>query len=107
MNFWLYWTFISLGVALGLIILAILWWFFGGGKENERKIWEQKERKKRIIMEVNRIADYEYEVIIDGQRTVMDLEKLMRLLSSPVKKEPAKNEVEEFWKSEPAYPDKQ
>ena len=42
-------------------------------------------------MEVNRIADYEYEVIIDGQRTIMDLEKLMRLLSSPIKKEPATN----------------
>ena len=56
-------------------------------------------------MEVNRIADYEYEVIIDGQRTIMDLEKLMRLLSSPIKKEPVKNEIEEFWESEPAYPD--
>ena len=56
-------------------------------------------------MEVNRIADYEYEVIIDGQRTVMDLEKLMRLLSSPIKKEPEKSEMEEFWESEPAYPD--
>lgn len=55
-------------------------------------------------MEVNRIADYEYEVIIDGQRTIMDLEKLMRLLSSPIKKEPVKNEIEEFWESEPAYP---
>ena len=104
MNFWLYWTFISLGTALGLVIIAILWWFCGG-KEKERKLQEQRERKRRIIMEVNRIADYEYEVIIDGQRTIMDLEKLMRLLSSPIKKEPAKNEMEEFWESEPAYPD--
>lgn len=38
MNFWLYWTFISLGTALGLMILTILWWFFGGGKESERKL---------------------------------------------------------------------
>ena len=106
MNFWLYWTFISLGVALGLTILTLLWWFFGGGKESERKLQEQKERKKRIIMEVNRIADYEYEVIIDGQRTTMDLEKLMRLLSSPVEKKSTKNEMEEFWESEPAYPSK-
>lgn len=104
MNFWLYWTFISLGTVLGLVIIAILWWFCGG-KEKEKKLQEQRERKRRIIMEVNRIADYEYEVIIDGQRTIMDLEKLMRLLSSPIKKEPVKNEMEEFWESEPAYPD--
>ena len=57
-------------------------------------------------MEVNRIADYEYEVIIDGQRTTMDLEKLMRLLSSPIEKKSTKNEMEEFWESEPAYPSK-
>jgi hypothetical protein len=57
-------------------------------------------------MEVNRIADYEYEVIIDGQRSIMDFEKLMRLLSSPVKKKSTKNEMEEFWESEPAYSDK-
>lgn len=37
MNFWLYWTFISLGMALGLVIIAILWWFYGG-KESERKL---------------------------------------------------------------------
>ena len=55
-------------------------------------------------MEVNRIADYEYEVIIDGQRTTMDLERLMRLLSSPMERKPTKNEMEEFWESEPAYP---
>lgn len=55
-------------------------------------------------MEVNRIADYEYEVIIDGQRTIMDLERLMRLLSSPVERKSTKNEMEEFWESEPAYP---
>ena len=105
MNFWLYWTFICLGTMFALIILAILWWFFGGGKESDRKLQEQKERKRRIIMEVNRIADYEYEVIIDGQRTVMDLEKLMRLLSSPIEKKSTKSEMEEFWESEPAYPD--
>lgn len=106
MDFWLYWTFICLGTAFGIVILTILWWFYCGGKETEEKYRKQTERKKRIIMEVNRIADYEYEVIIDGQRSIMDFEKLMRLLSSPVKKKSTKNEMEEFWESEPAYSDK-
>lgn len=106
MNFWLYWIFISLGAAFGIVILTILWWFYCGGKETEEKYRKQAERKKRIIMEVNRIADYEYEVIIDGKRSVMDLERLMRLLSSPIEKKPVKSEMEEFWESEPAYPSK-
>ena len=55
-------------------------------------------------MEVNRIADYEYEVIIDGERSVMDLERLMRLLSSPIERKPVESEMEEFWESEPIYP---
>ena len=87
MNFWLYWTFICLGTALALIILTILWWFFCGGRERERIFYEQKERKRRIVMEVNRIADYEYEVIINGERTVMDLEQLLKLLSTPIEDE--------------------
>jgi hypothetical protein len=37
MNFWLYWTFISLGAAFGIVILTILWWFCCGGKETEEK----------------------------------------------------------------------
>ena len=57
-------------------------------------------------MEVNRIADYEYEVIIDGKRSIMDFEKLMRLLSSPIERKSEKSEMEEFWESEPAYSDK-
>ena len=51
-------------------------------------------------MEITRIADYEYEVVINGQRTIMDLEDLVRLLSSPVERKSTKNE---FWESEPAY----
>lgn len=56
-------------------------------------------------MEITRIADYEYEVVINGQRTTMDLEDLVRLLSSPVERKSTKNEMEEFWESEPAYPE--
>lgn len=54
-------------------------------------------------MEITRIADYEYEVVINGHRTTMDLESLVRLLSSPVERESTKDEMEEFWKSEPVY----
>ena len=54
-------------------------------------------------MEITHIADYEYEVVINGQRTTMDLESLVRLLSSPVERESTKDEMEEFWKSEPVY----
>lgn len=54
-------------------------------------------------MEISRITDYEYEVVVNGQRTTMYLEDLMRLLSSPVEREYTKNEMEEFWESEPAY----
>ena len=56
-------------------------------------------------MEITRITDYEYEVVINGHRTTMDLEGLVRLLSSPVERESTKNEMEEFWESEPAYPE--
>ena len=56
-------------------------------------------------MEITRITDYEYEVVINGQRTTMDLEDLVRLLSSPVERKSTKNETEEFWESEPAYPE--
>lgn len=56
-------------------------------------------------MEITRITDYEYEVVINGHRTTMDLEDLVRLLSSPVERESTKNEMEEFWESEPAYPE--
>ena len=54
-------------------------------------------------MEISRITDYEYEVVVNGQRTTMYLEDLMRLLSSPAERESTKNEMEEFWESEPAY----
>ena len=54
-------------------------------------------------MEITRIADYEYEVVINGQRTTMDLESLVRLLSSPVERESTKDEMEEFWESEAVY----
>lgn len=57
-------------------------------------------------MEITRIADYEYEVVINGQRTTMDLESLVRLLSSPVERESTKDEMEEFWESEPVYSNK-
>ena len=56
-------------------------------------------------MEITRITDYEYEVVINGQRTTMDLEDLVRLLSSLVERKSTKNEMEEFWESEPAYPE--
>ena len=56
-------------------------------------------------MEIPRITDYEYEVVINGQRTTMDLEDLVRLLSSLVERKSTKNEMEEFWESEPAYPE--
>lgn len=55
-------------------------------------------------MEVNRIGEYEYQVIINGQSKKMGLNELMSLLSSPIKKNHSKNEMEEFWESEPAYP---
>ena len=35
MEFWLYWTTITLGSALGVAIFWIVWWFYGGGKESE------------------------------------------------------------------------
>lgn len=56
-------------------------------------------------MEITRITDYEYEVVINGHRTTMDLEDLVRLLSSSVERKSTKNEMEEFWESEPAYPE--
>lgn len=55
-------------------------------------------------MEVNRIGEYEYQVIINGQSKKMGLDELMILLSSPIKGNQCKNEMEEFWESEPAYP---
>lgn len=54
-------------------------------------------------MEITRIADYEYEVVVNGQRTTMDLESLVRLLSSPVERKSTEDEMEEFWESEPVY----
>ena len=54
-------------------------------------------------MEITRIADYEYEVVVNGQRTTMDLEGLVRLLSSPVERKSTEDEMEEFWESEPVY----
>ena len=54
-------------------------------------------------MEITRIADYEYEVVVNGQRTTMDLESLVRLLSSPVERKTTKDEMEEFWESESVY----
>ena len=55
-------------------------------------------------MEVNRIGEYEYQVVINGQSKKMGLDELMILLSSPIKGNQCKNEMEEFWESEPAYP---
>ena len=55
-------------------------------------------------MEVNRIGEYEYQVIINGQSKKMGLDELMILLSSPLEGNHVKNEMEEFWESEPAYP---
>lgn len=55
-------------------------------------------------MEVNRIGEYEYQVIINGQSKKMGLDELMILLSFPIKGNQRKNEMEEFWESEPAYP---
>ena len=55
-------------------------------------------------MEVNRIGEYEYQVIINGQSKKMGLDELMILLSSPIEGNQCKNEMEEFWESEPAYP---
>ena len=55
-------------------------------------------------MEVNRIGEYEYQVIINGQSKKMGLNELMILLSSSTEENQCKNEIEEFWESEPAYP---
>ena len=55
-------------------------------------------------MEVNRIGEYEYQVVINGQSKKMGLNELMILLSSPIEENHSKNEMEEFWESEPAYP---
>ena len=55
-------------------------------------------------MEVNRIGEYEYQVVINGQSKKMGLNELMILLSSPIKKNYSKNKMEEFWESESAYP---
>ena len=55
-------------------------------------------------MEVNRIGEYEYQVIINGQSKKMGLKELMILLSSSTEENQCKNEIEEFWESEPAYP---
>ena len=58
-------------------------------------------------MEVNRIGEYEYQVAINGQSKKMGLDELMILLSSPIEGNYSKNEMEEFWESEPAYPSEQ
>ena len=55
-------------------------------------------------MEVNRIGEYEYQVVINDQYKKMGLKELMILLSSPIEENHSKNEMEEFWESEPAYP---
>ena len=83
MNFWLYWTFIALGAMLGVVILGLLWWFFGGGKESEQRLREREERKRLIMTKVNRIADYEYEIEVNGERFKVDLDKLLAILSTP------------------------
>jgi hypothetical protein len=61
-------------------------------------------KRKEKIMEVNRIGEYEYQVVINGQSKKMGLNELMILLSSPIEENHSKNEMEEFWESEPAYP---
>jgi hypothetical protein len=63
-------------------------------------------KRKEKIMEVNRIGEYEYQVVINGQSKKMGLNELMILLSSPIEENRSKNEMEEFWESEPAYPSK-
>ena len=45
-------------------------------------------------MEVNRIGEYEYQVVINGQSKKMGLDELMILLSSPIKENHSKNEME-------------
>lgn len=55
-------------------------------------------------MEVNRIGEYEYLIVINGQSKKMGLDELMILLSSPIEENHSKNKMEEFWESEPAYP---
>lgn len=83
MEFWLFWIFISIGCAIGLIVLGLLWWYFAGGKESEQRYQEQKERKRLIMTKVSRIADYEYEIEVNGARFKVDLDKLLVILSTP------------------------
>ena len=83
MEFWLYWTFIALGSALGVVILGLLWWFFDGGKQREEEM-RRIERKRRLIMtKVKTLSEYEYEIDINGERFKVDLERLLAVLSTP------------------------
>ena len=54
-------------------------------------------------MEIKRLGDYEYEVIDNGVKFNCGLDELIMLLQRP-REEKKKNEWDEFWESEPAYP---
>lgn len=83
MNFWLYWTSISLGAAMGVLFLGTLWWYFCGGKQKEREEKLREERKRKIMIKVKQIAEYDYEVVINGESFILDLDRLLTLLSTP------------------------
>ena len=57
-------------------------------------------------MIVNKIDNDRYQVIHDGKNEVMSLDEVMALLSRPVPRPQTEQEkMEEFWGSEPAYPE--
>lgn len=83
MDFWLYWITIALGSAIGVAVFWIVWWFFLGGKEDEMKFQQKEERKRRIVTRIKRMNEYEYEVIVNDKSYILDLDKVLELLSTP------------------------
>lgn len=57
-------------------------------------------------MEINALGNDKFEVNYDGKNEVLTLDEVMFLLSRPApRKEMTHQErMEEFWRSEPAYP---
>lgn len=57
-------------------------------------------------MIVNKIDNDRYQVIHDGKNEIMSLDEVMALLSRPVPRPQTEREkMEEFWESEPVYPE--
>ena len=57
-------------------------------------------------MIVNKIDNDRYQVIHDGKNEMLSLDEVMVLLSRPIPRPQTEQEkMEEFWESEPAYPE--